>query len=126
MHQIHSLRSSDVQLRRTPFMLTLYVIIMQKYECGNCEKIFTEKERICENWRVKEKSVICLACKHYLSVIYDNEKSDRLFRWLVIVVFIFSFSYFIAGYVFGFKETSNLILRYAPFSHKRNKAENAG
>jgi uncharacterized paraquat-inducible protein A len=33
-----------------------------KYECGNCEAVFSGGEAKCQDWRIPEKSFICPSC----------------------------------------------------------------
>lgn len=57
-------------------------LIMHKYCCGNCEIVFGEHERICEDWRCKDKSIICPKCRHYLKVIEMSFPFEQECTWL--------------------------------------------
>ena len=64
-----------------------------KYKCGNCKAEFGERERICEDWKVIGKSLICPECKHYLVLAYINPKVEKFLN--------ISFAIFGLLWVFG-------------------------
>ncbi len=44
-----------------------------KFQCSECKAVFTEREALCENWRLPEKSFGCPSCKRFLR---DPRKQD--------------------------------------------------
>lgn len=43
-----------------------------KFRCCSCTHIFNQRQAICEDWRVPEKSLICPVCKSYLAVKFSK------------------------------------------------------
>lgn len=69
------------------------------YQCGNCEHHFSEREALCDDWRVEEKAFICPACKSSLQrpdAFKNNWKT--LGAWFLVYVAISSaLQYFFQG-----------------------------
>ena len=53
--------------------------ITGKYECGNCSHVLSPSEALCEDWRVKSKSLVCPKCRYYLEVPHNPR-----YKWAVI------------------------------------------
>ncbi len=83
---------------------------MQKYECGNCSHLFDERERICENWRETEESLICPNCKHYLVETYDDTLERRLSKWFLASFAVVCLSYLIVVVVLDATSYRNMVL----------------
>lgn len=56
-----------------------------KYRCCSCAHIFSQRQAICEDWRVPEKALICPECKSYLAV--DLSKGEKWILGLGVLCF---------------------------------------
>jgi len=50
------------------------VAVPVHYICGNCEAKISSDDVLCEDWRDKNKSMVCPKCKHYLSLPHNPRK----------------------------------------------------
>ena len=77
---------------------------MQKYDCANCGREFTERERLCEDYRVVEKSLICPHCKFYLKQKSESAPFEKTASNLVLFNGILFFLLFIIANTSEYQE----------------------
>ena len=73
--------------------------LLQKYECGNCSRVFNDHELLCEDWRIKEKSIICPECKYYLEIPSNPNK-----KFVILALFVS----FVLGALLAYSSGSEL------------------
>jgi hypothetical protein len=60
---------------------------MSSWICAKCSHAFSSREALCEDWRVKELSLICPSCKSYLKETPRNGTTAWVIAASAILVF---------------------------------------